>query len=73
MSCLGWVIIRVCREEGLRALVSKSFIAPLASGTMVKSKCEAKRNKRRTRRGRQRRFLSGEVGCGLCELQCLVG
>ena len=45
------MIIGVCREEGFRALISGGFMAPLAYGTIVKSKCEAKRTRRRTRRG----------------------
>ena len=60
------MITSASREEGLPALVSGGFMGSLASGTMVKSRCEAKLTRRRTRRGYRGRFFSRVVG-GLIE------
>ena len=56
------MIIYDGRGEGLRALISGSFIAALASGTMVKSRREAKRIRRRTRRGSSAKVSFGGSG-----------
>ena len=45
------MIICVCSEKGSRPLISGGFTASLDLGTMVKSKREAMRIKRRMRRG----------------------
>jgi len=58
------VIIGDCREEGLVALVSGSFMAPLASGTRAKSTSEAESARQRTRRGSLTEVSFG--GSGVC-------
>ena len=58
------MIIYVCMEEELSALTTRSFQADFAPGIMVDLRREAKRIRRRMRRGHWRRFLSGAVRCG---------
>ena len=74
-SWLVRVIIRVCMEEGLRDLISASFMAPLASGTMVKSKCEAKPTRQRMRKGlpMEVSFRSGGAGIVRTAMSCRLG
>ena len=59
------MIIRVCREEGLHALISASFMTPFDPETMVKSKCEAKPARGRMRRGSSTGVSFWSSGAGI--------